>query len=248
MGDDGAAQAQMLEINARSDGSRGKEQRMEALSERLERACKVLRIEPQEGQMEASRVFLQELQRWNRAYNLAGRRADLEDLAGHFIDSIAPMMYGGLFCGQHEMLDLGSGAGFPGVPLMIMAGPLSMTLVEPVRKKQSFLRHIRRKLCLESMQILGLRSEEMARREEFLNGYDRIFMRAVADPFRAMKMSRPLLASSGILILYLGKEAGSSPESRKKEAERLGLKLEGLRSTRRLTGKDNYLALIRKKE
>lgn len=221
---------------------------MGILDERLERACRILQIEPEEGRLEASRIFLEELTRWNRAYNLVGRGSGWEDLVGHFIDSISPMMYGKLFGGDFEMLDLGSGAGFPGIPLAIMAGPVSMTLVEPVRKKQSFLRHIRRKLGLEGIQVLGIRSEDMAKNEEFLNGYDRIFMRAVADPQRAMRMARPLLSSSGLLVLYLGKEAGSSPEIRKKEAERHGLRLEGFKSSRKLTGKDKYIALFRKEE
>jgi len=221
---------------------------MNDLEERLERACRALGLETGEDRMAAARTFLEELARWNRAYNLVGRRATWEDLVGHFIDSLAPLIYGSLSGEEEEMLDLGSGAGFPGVPLAIMDGPLGMTLVEPARKKQAFLRHIRRKLGLEGLRVLGMRCEEMSKKEDYLNAYDRVFMRAVADPQRAMRMARPLLSSRGTLVLFLGKEAGASLENRKKEAQKAGLKLESLRSTRKLTGKDNYIALLRKKE
>jgi 16S rRNA (guanine527-N7)-methyltransferase len=222
--------------------------REDALFVRLERACRILQCEITEEKLKRARMFLEELSRWNRAYNLVGRRVSGEGLIEHFIDSLTPIMYEKLFEEGLEMLDLGSGAGFPGIPLYIFKGPMDITLVEPARKKQSFLRHAKRLLCMDELKVLGARSEDMVRKESNLNGYDRIFMRAVAEPQKAVRISRPLLSSGGILVLFLGKEGGDSLGKKGGGVTKLGMRMENMRSTRKITGKDNYIALLRKEE
>ncbi len=170
---------------------------MDILREKLERAGRILDFEVEEAAGEMMNTYLEELYRWNRAYNLVGRKTTWEGLVDHVVDSLTPLLYAKLFEEETEMLDLGAGAGLPGIPLYIIKGPLDMSLVEPVRKKNSFLRHVRRKLCLESLKVVTMRSEEMARSDEYLNEYERVFMRAVADPVRAIKLARPLLSSGG---------------------------------------------------
>ncbi len=221
---------------------------MEVLQEKLERAARILEFELKEETAERLNVYLEELHRWNRAYNLVGRKTTWDGLVEHAIDSLTPLLYEKLFEEDCEMLDLGTGAGLPGIPLYIVRGPLDMTLVEPLQKKSSFLRHIKRKLCLESLKIAPMRSEEMARSDEHLNGYERIFMRAVAEPAKAVKLAKPLLSSGGRLTLFLGKEQGEALSRQGKDPAKLGLRVENLRSTKKVTGRDTYLAILRKGE
>lgn len=219
---------------------------MDTLQEKLERAARALDVELAEGLDENMGVYLEELYRWNRAYNLVGRKTTWEGLVDHAIDSLTPLLYPKLFEEEAAMLDLGAGAGLPGIPLYLAKGALDMTLLEPVRKKNSFLRHIRRKLSLESLNVLSMRSEELCRSEENLNSYERVFMRAVADPARAAKLARPLLSSGGMLVLFLGKEHAEALSRKGKDPGRLGLRLDNLRSTKKVTGKDTHLAILRK--
>jgi 16S rRNA (guanine527-N7)-methyltransferase len=221
---------------------------LDILQEKLERAARALEIELEEGMYGQLGTYLEELFRWNRAYNLVGRKTTWEGLIEHAVDSLTPLLYPKLFEEEAAMLDLGTGAGLPGIPLYIVRGPLDMTLLEPVRKKNSFLRHIRRKLGLESLNVLSMRSEELCRSEENLNGYERVFMRAVTDHAQAAKLARPLLSSGGMLILFLGKDAAEALSRKGKDPGRLGLRLDNLRSTRKVTGKDTHLAILRKAE
>ncbi len=223
-------------------------ERKDALRESLERACRIIQCDLDQVKLERSRRFLEELALWNKAYNLVGKKMQGEGLIGHFLDSLTPLLYEKVFGKDMEMLDLGSGAGLPGVPLYIFKGPMRLTLVEPVRKKQSFLRHIRRTLDLEGLEILGMRSEDMAREDRFLDGYERIFMRAVAEPARAVRLALPLLSSTGLLVLFLGKEWGEAVSRGGGNRARLGMKVENIRSTKKITGKDSYIALLRKQE
>ena len=221
---------------------------MDILREKLERAGRILDFEVEEAAGEMMNTYLEELYRWNRAYNLVGRKTTWEGLVDHVVDSLTPLLYAKLFEEETEMLDLGAGAGLPGIPLYIIKGQLDMSLVEPVRKKNSFLRHVRRKLCLESLKVVTMRSEEMARSDEYLNEYERVFMRAVADPVRAIKLARPLLSSGGLLTLFLGKEPAEALSRRGKDPSRLGMQVENMRSTKKVTGRDTYIAILKKAE
>jgi 16S rRNA (guanine527-N7)-methyltransferase len=201
-----------------------------------------------EERLEALEIYLSELYRWNKAYNLVGRRTTWEGLIEHAVDSLTPLMYRKLFHSEAETLDLGSGAGFPGYPLYIACGPFPLTLVEPMRKRYAFLRHIRRELKMEKVEILPLRGEEMAKEEKYLNSFDLVFARALTDYQKTMKLARPLLSSGGNLVLFLGKEDGEKLSKEGKSLDRGGYSLANLRSVKKITGKDNFLAILEKVE
>ncbi len=221
---------------------------MDAFQERLDRAKRALDIDFAEGAEEGLRTYLEELYRWNRAYNLVGRKTTWEGLVDHAVDSLTPLLYPRVFEEGAAMLDLGTGAGLPGIPLYLATGGLDMTLLEPVRKKNSFLRHARRVLGLEGLSVLSARSEDLCASDEGLNSYDRVFARAVADPGTATRIARPLLSSGGLLVLFLGREHAEALSRGGKGQGRPGLRLENLRSTRKVTGKDTHLAIMRKSE
>ncbi len=220
----------------------------EILEERLKRTARLLGIELSGQTMDQLEEYLSELYKWNSAYNLVGRKTTWEGLVEHAVDSLTPLLFTKLFQEGIEALDLGSGAGFPGYPLYIVAGPFSLTLAEPLRKRYSFLRHIKRTLSLEKVTVLPLRGEEMARMDQHLNAFDLIFARAVMDFSKTMKLAQPLLSSGGRLLLFLGKKDSETLSRASKALPRQNYKLEYMRSVKKLTGKDNFVAAVRKQE
>jgi 16S rRNA (guanine527-N7)-methyltransferase len=100
-------------------------------------------------------AYLSELQQWNRAYNLTAVRDPLEMVPRHLLDSLSilPWLRG------EQMLDVGSGAGLPGIPLAIVEPTRQWTLLDSNGKKTRFLRHVVRSLRLENVSVVQSRSE-----------------------------------------------------------------------------------------
>jgi 16S rRNA (guanine527-N7)-methyltransferase len=119
----------------------------------------------------------------------------------HYLDSLAPA---GLILENSVLLDIGSGGGFPGIPLHIVLPGLRTTLIDASRKKVSFLRHAIRELRLERIEALHTRAEELAGRCGQRGRYDVIVSRALSaiEPF--VRMAVPLLGEHGRIIALKG--------------------------------------------
>jgi 16S rRNA (guanine527-N7)-methyltransferase len=143
----------------------------------------------------------QELLRWNAVTNLTAI-TDAEAIArDHFLDSLAPA---GLIARGSDLLDVGTGGGFPGLPLHIVIPDLRTTLLEAVRKKASFLRHVVRKLGLKRIQVVHARVEDLARQPEHARRYDVILSRAVGALPMLVRAILPMLKARGRLIALRG--------------------------------------------
>lgn len=113
---------------------------------------------------QAARQFLQYLdvlQEWSERINLTAIQDSREIVVKHFIDSIAPLGFG-LIEPEFTLLDVGTGAGFPGIPLKIMTPRLSVTLLEPNKKKLSFLLYVTGLLRLTNMSVLGMTLQQFS--------------------------------------------------------------------------------------
>ncbi|MEM3112747.1 MAG: 16S rRNA (guanine(527)-N(7))-methyltransferase RsmG, partial [Candidatus Anstonellales archaeon] len=102
-------------------------------------------------QVELFMTYLAELKKWNRVYNLTGLRTDEDIIIRHFLDSLLYLKAipeGGL-----SIADVGSGAGFPGIPIKIMRPDIQLALIESSRKRSAFLRHIIRILRLDKTNV-----------------------------------------------------------------------------------------------
>jgi 16S rRNA (guanine527-N7)-methyltransferase len=224
-----------------------KEKIGDKLEDAVGRALIKMGVIVEERALEELKAYAEELMRWNKAYNLVGRRIGTEGIVDLLIDAISPLMIKGLLKGKEEVLDIGSGAGLPGIPLYLMAGPFQLTLVESQRKKVTFLRHIKRTLVLEEMRIFPGRFEEMARSEDDLSRYELAFVRAVTDPLKLVRQIKPLISGGGRIVLMVGKN--DSERMRKagiELEEKAGLKIDGIRSTQRVVGKEHYLVITTK--
>lgn len=191
-------------------------------------------------------IYANELRRWNKAYNLVGRKLGAEGLIDLIKDALTPLSIRGLLEGGKEVLDIGSGAGLPGIPLYLAAGAFPLTLMEAQRKKVTFMRHICRVLDLEGIRVVPERMEEMAKEEDQLNAFEIGLARAVMDPARTYRMARPLLCEGGRLVLFVGRADAEKIRKGSLSLAEKGYELQTIKSTQRLTGKDNYLAVLKK--
>lgn len=153
-------------------------------------------------------VFMKELLNWNRRFNLTGLR-DLDSaLEKHCLDSLGCWM-GGWIREGHRVVDVGSGAGIPGLVLRItapeMVGRISVTLVESSSKKAGFLQHVCNLLDLSDVEIVVQPAEVLGRRGDFRECYDVSVSRGVAGMSVVAEYCMPLTKVNGWLLAMKGK-------------------------------------------
>jgi len=155
-------------------------------------------------QTEQCSLHAVELLRWARKINLTAITDPTEMAIKHYLDSFAPAPW---FPEETtRLLDMGTGGGFPGIPLKIYFKTMPVTLMDASRKKTNFLKHVIRMLGLEKVEVIQTRVEDMSSSRS----YDIIVSRAVSNISELCKMASPLLAPDGTIIAFLGKEAEDS--------------------------------------
>ena len=149
-------------------------------------------------QVELFWLYLQELLDWNRTFSLTGIKNPDDIIIKNFIDSLTPLPY---LDSSGRLLDIGSGAGFPSIPLKIASPELEVQLVEASRKKVSFIKHLIRTLGLKGVSVLHCRVEEMEQPER---SFHTIISRAFRRPAPLLQLVSPLMESSTTLVAMLG--------------------------------------------
>lgn len=172
-----------------------------------------------QNQIERFFLFLKELKKWNRKFNLTSITDDREIIVKHFIDSLS--------CGlvfpsiSHppsaiSVIDVGSGAGFPGLPLKIYRPEVKLTLLEATRKKVDFLFHICEKLELKDVEIIWGRAEEYAHRLQYREQDDIVVSRAVARLNVLAELCLGFVKPAG---LFIAQKAGQINEELKESSK-----------------------------
>lgn len=107
--------------------------------------------------VDAFLFFCTELKKWNKAYNLTAITDDREIVAKHFLDSLLYLK--AIPAEVQTLCDVGTGAGFPGIPIALVRPNLQVTLIEPSRKRCSFLRHMTKRLNLKNIEVIEAKAE-----------------------------------------------------------------------------------------
>ena len=191
-------------------------------------------------------TYERELLDWNQKFNLTAIR-DVESIrTKHFLDSFS--------CVQAwkanpplRLVDVGTGAGFPGLPLKIIYPNMHVTLVESVGKKAMFCQHIVSKLGLEGVEVINARAEEVGQNPAHRESYDWGLARAVANLNVLSEYLLPLVKVGGIVLAQKGESGPAEAQSAEKAMKILGGKLKQLIPVN-LPGvaDDRYLVLVDK--
>lgn len=160
--------------------------------------------------------YLELLLEWNEKFNLTAITDKDEIEEKHFLDSIELIEFFGVK--NKTLLDVGSGAGFPGIPLAIVEPSLDVTLLEANGKKVSFLNEVVKELKLGNVKVIQGRSEELKTREH----YDIVTARAVKELNILLEISFHLVKVGGCFFAYKGPGAKEEIEHAKGALKALG--------------------------
>lgn len=179
-----------------------------------------LGLELSEGQVQAFVLFAGELKKWNRRINLTAITDDREIAVKHFLDSLCLAREIG---GNGRVLDIGSGAGIPALPLKIAQPELELVSVDAVGKKIHFQRHMARLLGLQGFTALHARVESL--HGSHGAGFHIVTSRAFSDLERFVRIAAPFLADDGRVMAMKGPSAAREMEKAGTALEALGFEI-----------------------
>ncbi len=210
----------------------------------LRRCAAEFEIELTDRQISLFNIFAEELKKWNRKINLTAIKHDREIVIKHFADSLTLL---GSINKTGTLLDIGSGGGFPAIPLKIMLPHLSVVSVDAVEKKILFQRHAVRLLQLENFSALHARVEELE--ENLTSQFDYVVSRAFSDLPHFVTLALPLLKDSGQIIAMKGREGREEAAAAEKQFAELGVIVaDCIHLTLPLSGDDRYLVIMKKND
>ena len=200
------------------------------------------------GQIERFEIYYHELISWNKKINLTAITDYQEVQIKHFLDSLtvtlaltAEELARPEFC----LIDIGSGAGFPGIPLKLLLRHSRLVLVESRAKKAAFLHHIVERLGLSQVEVVAGRAEEIARLPEFREQFALAVCRAVASLPAAVEMALPFCRIGGKFVAPKKGELEPEVSQAGKAIDVLGGKLSQVKEIE-LDGDMRYLVIIDK--
>ena len=174
----------------------------------LQQGARLLGIELDGQQLARFDLYQKELLQWNAKTNLISKKTAEEIAIRHFLDSLTAARY--IRFENARMVDIGTGAGFPGLPLKIALPSIQLCLLETNRKKVSFLKHIQRLLNLDGVFILQDRTENIVREGQWREKFDVVISRASLKLPELMPLGQYFLVPGGLLITLKGPDV--SPE------------------------------------
>ena len=148
--------------------------------------------------IENTLIFLKELQKWSSRISLISKTDQSHILERHFAESLEYLK--GLK-GTTRLVDIGSGAGFPGIPIKICFPDLKILLVESQRKRAGFLESVLRKMSLKNYEVAFGRAEEISLKKEYKQSFDTATFRSVTSLEKCLIIGAPFLKNKGKALL-----------------------------------------------
>lgn len=190
-------------------------------TEKFRKGLADLKLELTEKQIEQFLKYYEMLIEKNKVMNLTAITEYDEVIEKHFLDSIS-------LCQVYDLskpvtiLDMGTGAGFPGIPLKIASPEIEITLADSLNKRIKFLDEVIEELGLEKVATVHARAEELARNKEHRESYDVVVSRAVANLSTLGEYCIPFVKQGGCFISYKSGEVEEEVENAKKAIKILG--------------------------
>jgi 16S rRNA (guanine527-N7)-methyltransferase len=197
--------------------------------------------------VEAFELYYRQLIAWNERVNLTAITDCDEVQVKHFLDSLSCLQVLPSLASETRCIDIGAGAGFPGLPLKIVRSQARLTLLEATGKKALFLEHIVDELGLREVQIVRGRAEELGRQPAFRESYHVALARAVGHLAVLLEYALPLLTIGGVFVAQKGEKIEGEVETAQGAMEILGGRVKEVRAVQ-LPGLEasRYLVVVEK--
>lgn len=195
----------------------------EEFKEKLKTEARAVKIDLNNNQLEAFYKYKEILLSWNEKINLTAITDEKEIITKHFIDSLTIAKH---IKENAKIIDIGTGAGFPAIPIKILNKNLDITLVDSLNKRVEFLKILVDELKLKNIKIIHSRAEDLSIKEEYREKYDIVLSRAVAAMNVLAEYLIPFAKLKGICICMKGKNYKEELKTSKKAIDLLGGKLE----------------------
>lgn len=180
-----------------------------------------------ETMQEQFEQYMNLLLEWNQKINLTAITNEDDIILKHFVDSLTILKY---IKEESSIVDVGTGAGFPGIPIAITRKDVNVTLVDSLNKRILFLQEVVKKLDLEKVKTLHYRAEEFGQNKQYRESFDIATSRAVANLTTLVEYLLPLVKLGGICICMKGPEIDEELENSKKAIQILGGKIQKVES------------------
>ena len=188
----------------------------------LKNKCEKLKIKIEEKNIEKFYKYMKLLLEWNKKINLTAITEPNEVILKHFVDSLTISKY---IEDNSTLVDVGTGAGFPGIPLKIIREDLEITLVDSLNKRINFLKEIIEELELKNTKAIHSRAEEFGKNVKYREKFDYATSRAVANLSTLSEYLIPLVKIKGRIISMKGSEVKEELIDSKKAINVLGGKI-----------------------
>jgi 16S rRNA (guanine527-N7)-methyltransferase len=220
----------------------------------LQEGCRSLGIPLNAQQLAQFELYYRGLVEWNEKFNLTAITDYVEVQVKHFLDSLVALPLITQELGEAipptrslHLLDVGTGAGFPGIPLKIVAPRLRVTLMDGTGKKIIFLREMIAALGLSDIEAVQGRAEEMGSDADYRDQFDLVTARAVAALNTLVEYLLPLVKRGGMAVIYKGASAPQEVNEARKAIELLGGEMIRMDQTKvPLLEEQRFVLLIKK--
>ncbi|MNO38716.1 Ribosomal RNA small subunit methyltransferase G [compost metagenome] len=198
------------------------------------------------NQLEQFELYFKELVSWNEKMNLTGITERDQVYMKHFYDSLSLAFF--MNMGEvNTIADIGSGAGFPGIPLKICFPHLKLTIVDSLSKRISFLQHVCNTLQLDNVQLIHGRAEDVARQFIHRDAYDLVTARAVARLSLLNEFCLPFTRKDGAFAAMKGNDPSEELTEAKRSFKELRAELQKVESfTLPVEESARHIVIIRK--
>ena len=196
-----------------------------------------------EEKIESFYNYMKYLLDWNEKINLTAITNEKEFIVKHFVDSLTISEIVG---DNKRIIDIGTGGGFPGIPLKLLNENLNVSLIDSVNKKIMVLNDIINKMKLENIEAIHIRAEDLAQNPNYREGFDFAVSRAVSNLNTLVEYLLPFVKIGGYAICMKGPGYDEELEASKNAIEKLGGKVEKIKEIKVSKELDRNIVIIKK--
>ena len=216
---------------------------IEEFSKEFLKKVKNLKINISEKEIDLFYKYMNLLIEWNEKINLTAITDEKDIILKHFIDSLTINNY---IKEKNNILDIGTGAGFPGIPLKIINPESNFILVDSLNKRINFLEEVKDKLQLEKLDLIHSRAEDLAKDINYREMADIVVSRAVSNMRVLVEYMLPFVKVSGVCICMKGPNIKQELDEAKKAIEILGGKIEKIENINLDNNLERNIIIVRK--